>query len=309
MALRLWPIVLAAGSGRRLERVTGGVPKQFWAPPGHLSLLEQTISRVAPLADPSQRITIVDQSHLTYVAGIERRTELGRLIYQPRDCGTAAGVLLPAMMVAMHDPDAVVLLAPSDHGVVRPDEFRAGVAASKAHVESHADAVVLHGVEPHAAVVDLGWIVPAGQCRKTPAPVVTFIEKPTMAVAERLFEEGAVWNTMVLVTRVSTLLNLYRRHLPDLIAPFEALRFRSPEQRDAAVTRVYQHLPPTDFSRDLIGRASGLHVSTWGASMGWTDLGTPERLAAWLGQTSEAEHTAWREVVAVRQLVADAAAP
>src|SRR5687767_5336015 len=110
MASRLWPIVLAAGSGRRLARVTGGAPKQFWAPTGQPSLLEQTMSRVAPLAPPQQRVTIVDQSHRAYVARIERRTELGHLIYQPEDRGTAAGVLLPAMTVAIHDPDAVVVI-------------------------------------------------------------------------------------------------------------------------------------------------------------------------------------------------------
>jgi mannose-1-phosphate guanylyltransferase len=45
-----WTIVLAAGSGRRLARITGGIPKQFWSPPGGTTLLEQTLRRMAPLA-------------------------------------------------------------------------------------------------------------------------------------------------------------------------------------------------------------------------------------------------------------------
>jgi mannose-1-phosphate guanylyltransferase len=303
-----WPIVLAAGSGRRLARVTRGVPKQFWAPPGQPSLLEQTLARVAPLAEPHQTVTIVDQSHRPYLTNIERRTSLGRLVYQPEDRGTAAGVLLPAMLVAIHDPDAVVLVTPSDHGVRCADDFRAGVAASKAYVASHPDVVVLHGVEPQTAAVDLGWIMPAAPCRRTPAPVARFIEKPAVSVAEKLFGEGAVWNTMVLVARVGTLLHLYRRYLPDLIAPFESLRFMAPEERQAAVSRMYRHLPVADFSRDLLACATNLQVLAWGASMGWTDLGTPDRLAGWLGRPGSNEALDRRAPVFPHQPAAGAVA-
>ena len=85
----------------------------------------------------------------------------------------------------------------------------------------------------------------------------------------RLFDAGAVWNTMVLVARALTLLQLFRRHLPELSRAFEATHVR------------YDRLPRADFSRDLIARAGGLFVRTWPAEMGWSDLGTPDRLGRW----------------------------
>jgi hypothetical protein len=47
---------------------------------------------------------------------------------------------------------------------------------------------------------------------------------------------------------------------------------------------LYSHLPRLDFSADLLAHAAGLRCLPCGASMGWTDLGTPERLDAWLTQ-------------------------
>ena len=63
MAPQTWTVVLAAGSGRRLASLTGGVPKQFWSPDGQPSLLAQTLARLAPLAPPSRIVIVVDQTH------------------------------------------------------------------------------------------------------------------------------------------------------------------------------------------------------------------------------------------------------
>jgi hypothetical protein len=54
------------------------------------------------------------------------------------------------------------------------------------------------------------------------------------------------------------------------------------DRRDTYITELYGRLPFADFSSDLLSRARGLAVYTWPASVGWSDLGTPARLAHWL---------------------------
>lgn len=278
-------IVLAGGRGQRLASVTGGVPKQFWAPPGSRSLLEETHARIAPLTDPIRTVTVVDNSHRTYVEALRPRGAMGQFVYQPADRGTAAGLLLAATMVSIGERDAVVVVTPSDHGVQRPEGFRSGILAAAAHVQARPTDVVLLGVQASSAQGDYGWIVPARPPVRGASPVVSFVEKPAPAVAERLFAAGGVWNTMVLVAKVEALFDLYRRHAPDLAAAFELFRFVRPAVREERIARLYQHLPAVDFSRDVLARADGLQCLTWDASIGWTDLGTPERLEAWLTRT------------------------
>jgi len=278
----LWSVVLAAGRGTRLAHVTGGVPKQFWAPTGKHSLLEDTVGRLAPIAPPDRTITIVDDTHHEYVQRLAEPAALGTIVYQPADRGTAVGVLLAATLVSTCDPAAIVVLTPADHGVGDEEAFRAGVRTAAAHVQQHPDDIVLLGVEPQSPAGDYGWIVTTPRPAGTMAAVSSFVEKPATAAAARLYESGALWNTMVLVARVEALLDLYRRQEPDLIGAFESFRFLPSAGRAESLRRLYAHLPVLDFSHDLLARATGLQCLAWAASMEWTDLGTPERLAAWL---------------------------
>jgi mannose-1-phosphate guanylyltransferase len=289
VAAPLWTIVLAAGAGRRLNSVTGGVPKQFWSADGGPSFLEQTVDRVAGLIPASRTVTVVDRTHREFVNALAEVPRLGQIVYQPCDRGTAAGVLLGLATVVAAAPDAIVVITPSDHGEARPETFADGVRRAVARVESGRNEIVLFGVTPSTALADYGWITPAArgaaalQSDDAGAllPVAAFIEKPPVDEAARLMASGALWNTMVLAARASALMDLYRRHLPALTGVFlEALR-RPAADRAAFLAERYAQLPSADFSRDLLMRAHGLAVFVWPADIGWSDLGTPDRLAAW----------------------------
>lgn len=277
----LWSIVLAAGRGRRLAGVTGTVPKQFWAPPGARSLLEETIHRITPLGDAARLLTVVDRSHRPHVQRIGA-SNVGTCVYQPADRGTANGVLLALSIVASQDPDAVVFVTPSDHGVARPEWFRTGVRRAVAHVEARSDDVVLIGVEASSPSTDYGWILQSPGTDDL-GRVSFFIEKPSRPLATRLMAAGALWNTMVLVAHVSTLIDLHRRHVPAVCAAFDAASFAGLDTRQDVIDRLYVGLPSADLSHDVLARARGLRCLTIGPQVGWTDLGTPDRLAAWLG--------------------------
>jgi mannose-1-phosphate guanylyltransferase len=142
---------------------------------------------------------------------------------------------------------------------------------------------VLFGVEPSAAQTDYGWItldpprVSAGVQR-----VVSFVEKPRVDAARRLLSSGAVWNTMVIVARARALIDLCREHLPDLTAVFVGAVNFPPLTRDAFLVERYPHLQAADFSRAVLTPAVNLLAYTWPATIGWSDLGTPERLHSWL---------------------------
>lgn len=284
MRCSLWSVILAAGAGRRLSAVTNGVPKQFWRLDGRTSLLEETMARIAPIADTTRTSVVVDRAHEEFVREAALQERAGRVLYQPQDRGTAAGVLFGLTAVLEADPDALVLVTPSDHGVRHTWRFRHSVLAAGAAILAGRHEIVIFGVTPSGPCADFGWIL-CGPRQAGAGPrlqqVAGFVEKPSPDHAERLFLAGAVWNSMVLVARAASLAALFEAQAPGLAALFADYRRWPAATRDARLTARYPNLTAVDFSRDILARAPGLAVSLWPASLGWADLGTPDRLRRW----------------------------
>jgi mannose-1-phosphate guanylyltransferase len=191
-------------------------------------------------------------------------------------------VLLGLTNILLKAPEAIVVMTPSDHGVTSRTIFLAGIRMAGQAVKCGMSSVVLFGVEPDHACSDYGWIVPSsGESPRHLGAVTGFVEKPNATVATRLLDQGAVWNTMVLVARVSSLVQLFSRHLPDLASTFDAACGLPAAERDRFLETAYAEMPRADFSHDLLSRANGLSLMVWPKAMGWSDLGTPDRLIEW----------------------------
>jgi mannose-1-phosphate guanylyltransferase len=288
MESRLWSVILAGGAGTRIVSLTGGVPKQFWQPTGGASLLEQTLARMATLVPPERCIIVIDKAHGEFIS----RCALGgaRIVAQPDNRGTASAVLYGLLAVLTIDPQAVVLISPADHGVVNPAPFLSAVRKGVAHATS-SGGVVLFGATASMAHTDHGWIAVAPVAQPTGVlRVAAFVEKPSVATARQLLQLGALLNTMIIAGRARTLLQLCREQLPGLTACFVGALTLPPDTRDAVVRARYPGLPNHDFSRDVLTGAAGLLVARIPEDAGWSDLGTPDRLAKWLATRRDPLH-------------------
>ncbi|MEW6071837.1 MAG: sugar phosphate nucleotidyltransferase [Planctomycetota bacterium] len=286
-----WAIVLAGGFGRRVAGFTAAatgeeLPKQFCRYGADRSLLQRTLERIAPLAAPERTVVVIDQS-MHGVAESQLRWHPGiELIDQPRERGTGPGILLPLAHVLARDPDAVVLLVPSDHEFREPEHFRDSVRAAESCVAFDPTRIVLLAVKPHCPACDLGWIVPSRS--KGPLngigllPVQQFVEKPGAGLAAQLYLSGGVWNTMITVARGTELLELFRNTLSDVTRALEDYGRVPAAERAAWVAGRYETLRHADFSSSVLELAPNLTVLPLSRHAGWSDLGTPERLTAWI---------------------------
>lgn len=280
-----WAIVLAAGEGRRLQSLTVDlrgtvVPKQFCTLLGQRSLLEQSLDRAAMHVRRDRIVVVVAAEHERFWRGHPFGLSSGNVIVQPRNRGTANGLLLGLCDVLRRDADATVAVMPADQHVTDETTLGAALAAAfEGAARGDADLVLL-GLKPERPIGDYGWIEPGarlGPFRR----VAGFVEKPG-AAASHLMARGDLWNSF-----------LFTGHGPRLVRRIEAgarADWLLRRMRDAqllgqdALDRLYEVLPVVDMSRDVL-QADPQGVAVLEVPpCGWTDLGTADRLALCLAE-------------------------
>jgi len=285
---RPWAIVLAGGEGSRLrplvERIhSDGRPKQYAVLTGERSLLRQTLDRTALAIPPERTVVVTTRAHAAYFSGEFADPGAAKVLVQPRDRGTAAGILLPLFWIWWRDPEAIVAIFPSDHFVSDDARFMGHVSALFPAVCRHPDRILLVGVEPDSPDAGYGWIEPGAVLERSSAgdvrTVDRFVEKPSPAEARAVFERGALWNTFVLVGRASTLVRASRRALPEMSDRLRRLRAFVDTPAEAQVLETaYMLSPAANFSQSVLAASARRLAVSRLPAMAWSDWGTPERV-------------------------------
>lgn len=279
-----WVIVLAAGDGRRLEALTTDVrgvpvPKQFCSLNGGQSLLEETLDRARAIADEERIVCIVAENHRQWWQSFRGLLPYRNLVVQPCNRGTANGIILPALHVLNQDPEARILIMPSDHFVRDEQVLIQGMRRAMRAAATHPDHLLLLGIAPDNADPELGYIQPGAAVGPDVFCVASFVEKPPATVAEDLLRSGGLWNSFIMAAEGQTLLHLCATSYPDVVlAMSDAIR----EDRSGAglrLRRLYDDLPDLDFSRHVVTGAEDRLRMLPVAACGWSDLGTPARVA------------------------------
>jgi mannose-1-phosphate guanylyltransferase len=289
----LWTIILAAGDGTRLLPLTRAIhgedlPKQFARLCGNESLLQRTVIRAMRWSSPERIVVVVARGREHLAAEQLNSSGHFELVVQPRNVGTGPGVLLPLTTVLAKDPDARVVVLPSDHFVQNEATFAAAVHRAVTRV-TYTGGTVLVGAAPDKAEEQFGWIVPSRERAPGVFGVASFREKPDVATARELAANGALWSTFVLASRARALMELARTTLPLQVDSFEGYRRAAHGLRGIAVLdAIYARMVPADFSRDVLEHSSGLEVVAL-PPCGWSDWGTPERVLESLRETPDYE--------------------
>lgn len=285
----VWSVVLAGGDGTRLRALTTrpcgtSVPKQFCSLQGGPTLLEDAIARAAGVMDEERVCAIVAQQHREWWPQSLRRMPLNNIFVQPRNRGTAIGVLYSLLNVLAIDPQADVVLLPADHYVRDEATLRESLRFALARLERDRTAPVLLGLKPDEVDADLGYILPGDLDPIGGRLVGRFIEKPTAQVAKDIIEAGGLWNAFIIVASAQSLLDLYMQRFAPVVMEMQVIMNRAtsaglpPAAGWAVLAEMYERLPEVDFSRHVLeGRESKLRVVPV-PPCGWSDLGTPKRV-------------------------------
>jgi mannose-1-phosphate guanylyltransferase/mannose-6-phosphate isomerase len=270
--LSVSPFILCGGSGTRLWPLSReAYPKQFHRILGAETLFQQACLR---FANPffNEVVVIGHYRHRFLVA--DQLSGLGisaKIILEPRSRSTAPAACIAALMTAAQDPNALVLVAPSDH-------VMGGADAVKAAIENGARAalsgsLVLFGVVPDRPHTGYGYI-DTGRAEGPILTVKRFVEKPSRAVAEALVAAGSgYWNAGIFLCRADKLVELMAAHVPTVLS---ACRSAVSEAReDLAFTilgETYADAPTISLDRGVAEKTAEVACVPLGSS--WSDVGS-----------------------------------
>lgn len=293
-ASETWAIVLAGGEGSRLRQLTTtpsgvSVPKQFCSLRGGPSLLQQAIERAAAVVRRDRIVVVVSEAHRAFWRDELADLPAENVVVQPENRGTAPGILLPALRIRRDDPAARVLVLPSDHHVDDEAALRGSFLAALRDLGEDPDRIVLLGITPDAADSQYGWIVPGAELCGDTRAIELFVEKPPAKRASELRMRGALWSSFLFACGVSNLIEVFEISEPQLLRALEAAGRKID---DSELESVYAMLPPTDFSRRVLERIPQRLGVVAVPPCGWSDLGTPERIARVLAERRGPRHLA-----------------
>jgi mannose-1-phosphate guanylyltransferase/mannose-1-phosphate guanylyltransferase/mannose-6-phosphate isomerase len=269
------PLILCGGSGTRLWPLSRkSYPKQFARLMGETSLFQASAERLsgpgfgAPivLTGADFRFIVFEQ-----LSGVDILPEA--VLIEPEGRNTAPAILAAALWAAEKDPDALMLVAPSDHVIADHAAFRAAVTAGVPAAE--AGQIVTFGITPTHAETGYGWLELAGAPKEGVAGKLTrFVEKPDAPRAEEMLAAGTfLWNAGIFLFSAKTILAAFEAHAPELTAPVR--RAVDEGAQDLGFFRLAPEpwAEVEDISIDYAVMERADNLSAVPFSGGWSDLG------------------------------------
>jgi mannose-1-phosphate guanylyltransferase len=271
-------LLLAGGDGMRLQELTRAIagvpiPKQYCRLLHGSSLLEATLARARLFAQNEQTAVVVNRNHLSLAGEQLRALPQSNIFVQPKNRDTGPGMIFSLMNLERNYQDAIVAVFPTDHYIDNDRAFMAHVQYAARAVLRAPEKVAVLGIVPERPESGFGYILPSDPLKafERTSAVEAFVEKPGRSAAQKIIARGGLWNTFVMVFRLSRMMELLRETVLQEVEKFSALR-KAPEK----AAELYQDLAPWNLSTHFLSRIPQHLILLRVSNVRWSDWGTRE---------------------------------
>lgn len=268
-------VIMCGGIGSRFWPYSRtDMPKQFidFFGTGR-SLLQMTYDRILPIVPPENIIVVTNATYADLVRKQLPELNENQLLLEPDRRNTAPCVTWAAYHIAARDPQASMIVSPSDHLITRESVFEHCVEHGFEFVEQH-NALLTLGITPTRPETGYGYIQIGEQVEQGILKVKTFTEKPDRDLAEVFVDSGEFfWNAGIFLWKASSILEAVHRFAPDLSATFErgADLFGTPHENEY-IKAHFTDCPSVSVDYAIMEKADNVFVEC--VNFGWNDLGT-----------------------------------
>ncbi|MCC9605847.1 mannose-1-phosphate guanylyltransferase [Blastopirellula sp. JC732] len=226
----LHAVIMAGGAGTRFWPASrADRPKQLLDLTGDGTMIQATAARLGDLVD-NDRILVVTNERLVEPIQVQfPALPAAAIVGEPCKRDTAPCIGLAAMLVSRDDPEAIMVVMPSDHVISPESAFQSAVRYGAGLVAAAEDRIVTFGIQPKYAAETFGYIERGESISDHAAApptyqVARFREKPKGDVAREYFESGRFyWNSGIFIWKAKTILDALRRYEPAMYAHLEAI--------------------------------------------------------------------------------------
>lgn len=266
-------VIMAGGIGSRFWPMSRrSYPKQFLDILGTgRSFIRHTYDRFANIVPKENFIVVTNRRYRELV--MEHIPELRpeQILCEPIGRNTAPCIAYAAYVLRCVNPDAEMIVTPSDHLILNELEFKNVVEEALKFVRDRGVLMTI-GINPTRPETGYGYIQRSSSeavCR-----VKCFTEKPNREMAEAFLECGEfLWNSGIFIWQVSDIIAAFERYLPEHAALFaQAEPLLGTDGEAAAIERVFSECKPISVDYGIMERADNVYVHT--GDFGWSDVGT-----------------------------------
>ncbi|MDR3261669.1 MAG: mannose-1-phosphate guanylyltransferase [Tannerella sp.] len=264
----------------------GGIGSRFWPfsrenrPKQFLdffgvgrSLLQMTVDRFAKIIPMKNIYIVTNQKYASLVKEQLPLLKDEQILLEPARRNTAPCIAYAAYHIRARDPKANIVVAPSDHLILKEDEFISEICKGFDFVKDNASLVTL-AIKPSRPETNYGYIQSSETTVGEFIKVKTFTEKPNLSLAKVFQESGEFfWNSGLFLWNVNTIIDAIHKFLPDISARFDfgLEKFNTPEE-SSFIAENFPYCPKISIDYGVMEKADNVYMLC--VDFGWADLGT-----------------------------------
>lgn len=265
-------VIMAGGRGTRLwPQSRENTPKQLWKFLDGVSLLQDTVQRITPMIATEHILILTIKNIYEQICGQLSQFPECNIILEPVGRNTAPCVGLAALYI--DDPDACMVILASDHVIRDKEEFLRTLQVA-INIASEGENLVTFGIKPMSPETGFGYIQRGEKVRDEVYKVQKFTEKPDVETAKYFVDSGEYyWNSGMFIWKVSTLMTMIERYLPDLYQGLMIIKSAlgtAAEQQ--VIAEVFEKLEAVSIDYGIMEKAESTYVVP--GDFGWNDLGS-----------------------------------
>lgn len=282
-------VIMAGGVGSRfwpMSRTTH--PKQFLDILGTgRSLLQQTYDRCKKTCPKKNILIVTNATYKDLVLEQLKGIEPSQVLLEPARRNTAPCVAYAAFRIKAINPDACMVVAPSDHLILKEDKYIKLINKAFEVVEQE-DSLITMGIKPTRPDTGYGYIQFEEQKGDNGVhPVKSFTEKPDLEMAKQLVKSGEfLWNAGIFIWSVKSILAAFEKFMPDEYQLFnDGAELFNTRSENRFIKDTYTQCKSISIDYGIMEKAK--NVFTISADMGWSDLGTWGSLYSYADKNDE----------------------